>query len=158
MFKNIKKRIILIMGFLYKNIYTFLKNAEKNGDITLNNNIDNIVTKWDKYSKLDNFEYMIMNDVSFISEYDKINMREYIQRIKKMGIDTTILDKDLKDFNRYTQIPYDMDKYRFIDDSDNKQLDKLYDEQDKLSDINDRFIKNLKEISKKVKIKLFEKQ
>ena len=34
----------------------------------------------------------------------------------------------------------------------------IYDEQEQLSDTNDRFIKNLKEISKKVKIKLFEKQ
>jgi len=110
------------------------------------------MTKWSEYSKLTHFEYIVIHNASFISEYDKEQMSDYIKQFKKLGINTENLDKNIKGFYRYYKIPYEMDM--FIRDKDDENIDKLYDEMDLLEPIYNDFINDLKDITIEAKEKI----
>lgn len=146
----------------YKKTFTIIKQLVDNGDIELKGKsveqiTDLIVGKEKKYPQF-GFENFIINAANgnfFVSEGDRQRMGEYIERISKLGIDTTKLEKLYLSVKKQLELELnEIDNIHMNPDLTKKQeeeeLNKIYDEINRLQPDIDKFYSILTDISKEV--------
>jgi hypothetical protein len=139
----------------------FIQQAVKRGDITLNVDINDLITN-NKPPKIGTFEYFLEDDARFISAHDSQRMTEYVSKLKEMGADVSKLESMLDDYVRYHKIFYledNLQQQMYNSGSLSKeerkeieiQVDKILTEQDGLSDIVKQFKIELVKVLKDAK-------
>jgi hypothetical protein len=147
------KHLKLFELFTKSEVKTFISKAEKNSEIKLNVNIDELLKKLKEPSEKTNFEKFVESEASFISEGDYKRMEEYIEEFKKLNLDVSILEKLYPKLKRYKEIQYkDLYYGEFVDlkkKERNRKISELNKELDILQPFVDEFIKEIKIIAKK---------
>ncbi len=139
----------------------FIERSVKNGNITLNIDIDELLIK-NKSPKIGTFEYFFENDDDFISAGDSNRMSEYVDKLKEMGSNVSRLESLLIGYIRYHKITHleddlmmDMNNTFDEDEDEEKkiqiEIDKLLDEQDSLINTKLEFEKELRKVIKDAK-------
>jgi len=132
-----------------------LTDAVEKGDV----NVDDILRKLDSNTepdwRTDPFGYMVYTNAKFISESNKKNMPEYVEKLKGMNVDTTKLEELLPKYMKYRQYYlFDEDKIRMSGDSDKKKdqaYNELYTKMDRLEPFVKEFEEELRKILKSLK-------
>ena len=155
------KHLQLFENFSEDELKRFLQKAVKRGDITINVDVDELVSKH-KVPKVGTFEYFIEEEGKFISIADSERMTEYVAKLKEMGLNVSYLERMLPDYVRYHKITYLEDDLRseiyelFDDEKDQedeieKKIEVLLDEQNNLIEKVEDFERELKKMVKKAK-------
>jgi len=136
------KHLKLYEDFSKEEIKKMLLKAQKNSQIDIKVNIDDLVNNLKDPKDRTDFESFVEKEANFISAYDESKMGEYIQEFKKLGLDTSKIEKLYPDFLRYQEIHMkEMDDLKMknigLDEDESeeeyeKEMDLLYDEADKL--------------------------
>jgi len=149
--KHLKK----FENYSKEDVKRILTNAVEKGDV----DVDNILKELDGTTKpdwrTDPFGHMVHTNAKFISEADKKSMPEYVEKLKKMNVDTTKLEELLPKFMKYRQHSlFDEDNIHFTSYDSKKEKEKayneLYDKMDKLLPFVKEFKKELRKTLEKL--------
>jgi len=150
------KHLKLFENYSKEDVRRILTDAVKKGDV----NVDDILTKLDGTTepdwRTDPFGHMVYTNAKFISEADKKSMPEYVEKLKKMNVDTSKLEELLPKFMKYRQHSlFDEDNIRFTSYDSEEEKDKaygeLYDKMDKLLPFVKEFKKELRKTLEEMK-------
>lgn len=139
-----------------EDVKRILTDAVSKGDV----NVDDILRRLDSNTepdwKTDPFGHMVYTNAKFISEADKKNMPDYVEKLKKMDVDTSKLEELLPKFMKYRQYYlFDEDKLRDVGYENEEEKDKaygeLYNKMDKLKPFVEEFEKELRIVLKSLK-------
>jgi len=149
------KHLKLYEDFSKEEIKKMLLKAQRNSQIDIKINIDDLVNNLKDSKDRTDFESFVEQGANFISAYDESKMGEYIQEFKKLGLDTSKIERLYPDYLRYQEIHMkEMDDLKIknlgIDEDESeeeyeKEMDLLYDEADKLES-------SVKELENEVRI------
>lgn len=149
------KHIKLFENYTKDQIKRMLQKAQKNSDIDIKIDIDELIDKNLKNPSKFGFEGFVESEGSFISWKDQLSMGEYIDKFKELGLDTTEAEKLYPKQKRYVHLQYkEEDNIYYSGESDakkNAKYKKLSDEMDTLQPFIDKFNNIVRELAKKAK-------
>ena len=137
------KHIKMYEDFSKEQIKKMLLKAQKNSQIDIKVNIDDLINNLKEPKDRTDFEQFVDDEAKFISAHDESKMGEYIQKFKELGLNTSKIERLYPDFLRYQEIHlkeiddlelknYGLDSEDEDEEEHDKELELLYDEMDKL--------------------------
>jgi hypothetical protein len=149
------KHIKLFENYTKDQIKRMLQKAQKNSDVDIKIDIDELIDKNLKNTPQFGFEGFVEQEGRFISASDQMRMGEYIDKFKELGLDTTEAEKLYPKQKRYVYLQYkEEDNIYDSGESDakkNANYKKLADEMNRLQPFIDKFDKIVRELAKKAK-------
>ena len=100
------KYIELYERYSEQNVKNMLLKSQKKSQIDINAPIKDVLKNLDDndISKIGTFEGFIEQDGSFISHSDQQRMKEYVEKIKNLGVDTSNIEKILPKYMRFVYL------------------------------------------------------
>jgi hypothetical protein len=134
-------------------IENMLNRAKKDNLIDKNVDIQKIIGKLQDKPRIGTFEYFVYSKGDFVSAGDQQRMGEYIEKFKKLGLDTTRIEELYPKLQRYMKIEYkEIEDYNFgydgSDEEKEKALNALYDESESLRKYVDEIKKEASKLAK----------
>lgn len=120
-------------------------------DIKLNVSVDEVINRLN-YKKENRFGFdgFVDSEGEFISESDKDDMGEYIEKFKELGLDTKKIEELYPDFKKYSKLIRSTNNWGSWDINNNKiEYDRLNSVIDDLEPSVDEFNKEIRILAKK---------
>lgn len=150
------KHLKLFEDYSKEEIKNFLLKAQKNSQIDIKTNIDELLSKLER-PEIGSFEAFVEQEGRFISQGDYDRMGSYVDRFESLGLDVSRAEELLPSLLRYNKIVMkELDKYEQSGGGFSKRekeinLERLYDEMEVLEPDVKELEKEIRKLAKQAK-------
>lgn len=137
-----------------QDVRDMLARSQRKQDIEIKTSIDNVMNNLidtHDVKLIGTFRGFIIDEGRFISEGDKRRMNQYIQEFKKMGFDTSKVEKLLPNYEKYRQLTIDLSDFGYPIKGKEEEYDRLNNELNSLEVDVEEFNTEIRKLAKKAK-------